>query len=121
MIKLFSFYLIIYIYLYVISFNTAHKIIQIMTNLNKLYALYDVRSQKERDTLSDLLTNHLPKEYTSLVIQKLKRQGIYTDSQSVRNIKGGISKNILVFNAIVEIANEYKTVSNRLKDNLRKE
>lgn len=89
-----------------------------MTNLNKLYTLYDVHSQIEQETLKDLLTNHLPKEYTAKVIRKLASENIIVDSQMVRNIKSGISKNILVFNAIVEIANKYKVVSNRLKQNL---
>ncbi|WP_034041545.1 hypothetical protein [Wocania ichthyoenteri] len=89
-----------------------------MTNLNKLYTLYDVHSQIEQETLKDLLTNHLPKEYTAKVIHKLSNEGIIVDSQMVRNIKSGISKNILVFNAIIEIANKYKVVSNRLKQNL---
>ncbi len=89
-----------------------------MTNLNKLYVLYDVHSQIEKETLKDLLTNHLPKEYTAKVISKLKHQNITMDSQTIRNIKSGISKNIIVFNAIIEIANEYKVISNRLKKNL---
>lgn len=89
-----------------------------MTNLNKLYTLYDVHSQIEQETLKDLLTNHLPKEYTAKVIRKLANENIIVDSQMVRNIKSGISKNILVFNAIVEIAKEYKTISNLLKKNL---
>lgn len=89
-----------------------------MTNLNKLCTLYDVHSPKERETLKDLLTNHLPKEYTAKVISKLADDDIITDSQTIRNIKSGINKNILVFNAIIEIANEYKIHSNRLKDNL---
>ena len=42
-----------------------------MTNLNKLYTLYDVSKQKEQEVLKDLLVNHLPKEYTSIVIAKL--------------------------------------------------
>lgn len=91
-----------------------------MTNLNKLYALYDVDSVKEQETLRDLLLNHLPREYTAMVISKLKSENIKVDSQMVRNIKSGIGKNILIFNAIVEVANEYKTLSKRLKKNLQK-
>jgi len=52
-----------------------------MTNLNKLYTLYDVHSY---------------------------------------NTKNGISKNIIVFNAIIEIAKEYKDTSNQLKRNLQR-
>lgn len=91
-----------------------------MTNLNKLYTLYNVHTHNEQETLKDLLLNHLPKEYTSKVISKLETEEIIVDSQTVRNIKSGISKNILVFNAIIEIAKEYKTISNRLKTNLKK-
>tara|TARA_R110000868_G_scaffold56488_13_gene174876 strand:+ start:9241 stop:9519 length:279 start_codon:yes stop_codon:yes gene_type:complete len=91
-----------------------------MTNLNKLYTLYDVHSHKEQETLKDLLSNHLPKEYTNKVIARLASEGIKVDSQTVRNTKSGISKNILVFNAIIEMAKEYKSVSNRLKKNLQK-
>lgn len=91
-----------------------------MTNLNKLYTLYDVCKQKEQEVLKDLLINHLPKEYTSKVIDKLGNDNITTDSQTVRNTKGGISKNIVVFNAIIEVAKMYKTISNRLKSNLKK-
>ncbi|OEK07895.1 hypothetical protein A8C32_15575 [Flavivirga aquatica] len=90
-----------------------------MTNLNKLYTLYDVHLQKEQEVLKDLLINHLPKEYTSKVILKLANDNITVDSQTVRNTKGGISKNILVFNAIIEIAKVYKDISNRLKKNLQ--
>lgn len=90
-----------------------------MTNLNKLYALYDIRTRTEQEALEDLLTIHLPKEYTSKVIDKLNANGIIVDSQTVRNTKAGISKNILVFNAIIEIAREYKTMSNRLKKILK--
>ncbi|AUP80258.1 hypothetical protein [Flavivirga eckloniae] len=91
-----------------------------MTNLNKLYALYDISNSKEQEALKDLLANHLPKEYTQKVINKLKKSGLKIDSQTVRNTKAGISKNILVFNAIIEIAKEYKTLSDRLKRNLKK-
>jgi uncharacterized protein YaaW (UPF0174 family) len=92
-----------------------------MTNLNKLYALYDVYGTKEQEVLKDLLENHLPKEYTSKVISKLSdEEGIAVDSQTVRNIKSGISKNIKVFNAIIEVAKEYETISNRLKNNLKR-
>lgn len=90
-----------------------------MTNLNKLYALYGIHIRKEQETLKDLLTNHLPKEYTSKVIDKLSANKVMVDSQTVRNTKSGISKNILVFNAILEIAREYKTMSNRLKKILK--
>lgn len=89
-----------------------------MTNLNKLYTLYDVHSPKEQQTLEDLLANHLPKEYTAKVILKLANEDILVDSQTVRNIKSGINKNILVFSAIIEIATEYKAISIRLKKNL---
>ena len=91
-----------------------------MTNLNKLYTLYDIHTQKEQEVLKDLLTNHLPKEYTTKVINKLSRDNISIDSQTIRNTKSGIGKNILVFNAIIEIAREYKDMSNQLKKNLLK-
>ncbi|MCL6294082.1 hypothetical protein [Jejuia spongiicola] len=91
-----------------------------MTNLNKLYTLYDVHSKKEQDALKDLLINHLPKEYTAKVILKLSTNNINVDSQTVRNTKNGFSKNILVFNAIIEIAKDYKDISNRLRENLQK-
>ena len=97
-----------------------YKLKHVMTNLNKLYTLYDIHSSKEKETLKDLLLNHLPKEYTSKVIKKLDAKGITVDSQTVRNSKAGISKNILVFNVIIEIAREYKEMSNCLKNNLKK-
>ncbi|GAA4887988.1 hypothetical protein GCM10023311_09810 [Flaviramulus aquimarinus] len=90
-----------------------------MTNLNKLYTLYDVCLQKEQEVLKDLLTNHLPKEYTLKVIKKLAGNNIRTDSQTVRNTKAGIGKNIIVFNAIIEVAKTYKDASNKLKSNLQ--
>lgn len=90
-----------------------------MTNLNKLCALYDIQIPKDQEVLKDLLTNHLPKEYTGKVISKLNASGITVDSQTVRNTKAGISKNILVFNVIIEIAKEYKVMSNHLKKNLK--
>ncbi|MDD7886349.1 hypothetical protein [Flavivirga sp. 57AJ16] len=90
-----------------------------MTNLNKLYALYDIRILKEQKALEDLLIKHLPKEYTSKVIDKLSANKVIVDSQTVRNTKAGISKNILVFNAIIEVAKEYKVMANRLKKNLK--
>jgi hypothetical protein len=89
-----------------------------MTNLNKLYTFYDIQTTHEQETLKDLLTNHLPKEYTSMVINKLSADKIIVDSPIIRNTKCGIIKNILVFNAIIEIAHEYKSISNRLKKNL---
>ena len=91
-----------------------------MTNLNKLYTFYDITTQKEQEVLKDLLINHLPKEYTTKVINKLSTHNISIDSQTIRNTKSGISKNLLVFNAIIEIAKEYKEMSNRLKKNLQK-
>lgn len=91
-----------------------------MTNLNKLYTYYDVDDKKEQEVLLDLLKNHLPKEYTNKVITKLAEEGLTTDSQTVRNIKSGISKNIQVFNAIIEVAKEYEKISNRLKNNLKR-
>ena len=63
-----------------------------MTNLNKLHALYGIHIRKEQEALKDLLTNHLPKEYTSKVIDKLKANKVIVDSQTVRNTKAGISK-----------------------------
>ncbi|WP_203258101.1 hypothetical protein [Hyunsoonleella ulvae] len=90
-----------------------------MTNLNKLYTHYDVSSVKERNVLKNLLVNHLPKEYTKMVINNLKSKGIHVDSQTVRNTKSGISKNILVFNAIVEVAKEFETISNQFKEKLK--
>lgn len=90
-----------------------------MTNLNKLYTLYDVHSKKEQEALKDLLVNHLPKEYTAKVIHKLSADNIVIDSQTIRNTKSGITKNILVFNAIIEVANEFKAISNRFKENLQ--
>ncbi|MEC3906847.1 hypothetical protein VOI54_07440 [Tamlana sp. 2201CG12-4] len=90
-----------------------------MTNLNKLYTFYDISTPKEKEALRDLLVNHLPKEYTGKVIDKLRANNIEVDSQTVRNIKSGICKNILVFNAIIEVANEFKTISNNLKANLQ--
>tara|TARA_R110002049_G_scaffold143633_1_gene305819 strand:+ start:15731 stop:16057 length:327 start_codon:yes stop_codon:yes gene_type:complete len=92
---------------------------QVMTNLNKLYTLYNIHVPKEQKTLKDLLLNHLPKEYTSKVIEKLASKNIIVDSQMVRNTKGGIIKNIVVFNAIIEISKEYKAISNCLKKNLK--
>ncbi|GAB1857480.1 hypothetical protein MHTCC0001_23160 [Flavobacteriaceae bacterium MHTCC 0001] len=90
-----------------------------MTNLNKLYTLYGVDTRKEKDALKDLLTNHLPKEYTRMVINKLELKGVQVDSQTVRNTKGGISKNLLIFSAIVEVAKEYKIISNQFKEQLK--
>lgn len=92
-----------------------------MTNLNKLYTLYDIHGTKAQEALKDLLTNHLPKEYTTKVIKKLSEEDITVDSQTIRNTKAGIIKNILIFNAIIEIAKEYKELSNKLKKNLLKE
>lgn len=89
-----------------------------MTNLNKLYTLYDINEEKEQEVLKELLINHLPKEYTSKVINKLSEDNITIDSQTIRNTKSGISKNIVVFNAIIEVAKIYKTISEKLKSNL---
>lgn len=90
-----------------------------MTNLNKLFSFYNVCSHKEQEALRDLLENHLPKYYTSEVIEKLKSEDIAVDSGVVRNVKIGLSKNIFVFNAIVEVAKKYKTVSDSLKNKLK--
>lgn len=92
-----------------------------MTNLNKLYSLYYINGTQAQKALKDLLVNHLPKEYTEKVIKKLKEDNIITDSQTVRNTKAGIIKNILVFNAIIEVAKEHQTLSNKLKNNLLNE
>lgn len=89
-----------------------------MTNLNKLYSFYNVCSHKEKESLEDLLINHLPKEYTSKVIEKLKTEGVAVKSGLVRNVKNGLSKNIIVFNAIVSVASEYKLFSDRMKKTL---
>ncbi|TYA74841.1 hypothetical protein [Seonamhaeicola marinus] len=91
-----------------------------MTNLNKLYALYDISRSSAQEALKDLLINHLPKEYTNKVIKKLEQEGVIVDSQTIRNTKAGLIKNILIFNSIIEIAKEHKTLSNRLKKNLLK-
>ena len=91
-----------------------------MTNLNKLYTLYNIHGAKAQEALKDLLTNHLPKEYTTKVIKKLSNEDVTVDSQTVRNTKAGITKNILIFNAIIEIAKEYQALSNQLKKNLLK-
>lgn len=90
-----------------------------MTNLNKLYTSYEVNTPKEREVLKDLLTNHLPKEYTAMVISKLKAKHFEVDSQTVRNTKCGLTKNIVIFNTIIEIAKEYKHMALKLKDNLK--
>ncbi|WP_242204946.1 hypothetical protein [Aestuariivivens insulae] len=90
-----------------------------MTNLNKLYTSYDVNTPKEREVLKDLLTKYLPKEYTAIVISKLKAKHYEVDSQTVRNTKCGLTKNIVIFNTIVEIAREYKSITLKLKENLK--
>ncbi len=89
-----------------------------MTNLNKLYRLYNICTPDEQKALKDLLLNHLPKEYTNKVIEMLSHKGITVDSQTIRNVKAGISKNIFVFSTIIEIAHEYKRLSIHLKKNL---
>lgn len=91
-----------------------------MTNLNKLTTLYNVQSHKEQDVLKDLLENHLPNEYTALVISKLESKNVKVSSATVRNVKSGIQKNIAVFNAIIEVAKEHKLISEKLKKNLQK-
>ncbi|WP_299555721.1 hypothetical protein [Seonamhaeicola sp.] len=90
-----------------------------MTNLNKLYSYYDVSTPIQQKALKELLLNHLPKEYTNKVIEKLQAKDVTIDRQTVRNVKAGISKNIMVFNAIIEVAREFKAISDRLKENLQ--
>lgn len=90
-----------------------------MTNLNKLYTLYNVHSHIEQENLSDLLENHLPNEYTQLVLDKLRDNTL--TSQLVRTVKAGIRKNIAVFTAIVEVANDAKILDQKLREKLNPE
>lgn len=91
-----------------------------MTNLNKLTTLYNVQTHKEQEVLKDLIENHLPNEYTALVIKKLQENNQKVSSSMVRNVKCGTNKNIAVFNAIIEVAKEHKMISQQLKKNLQK-
>lgn len=91
-----------------------------MTNLNKLYTFYNVHSHNEQEMLKELLETYLPKEYTTLVIEKLKENNIEVSASIIRNVKHGLTKNIAVFNAILQVAKSHKALNEQLKKNLQK-
>lgn len=85
-----------------------------MTNLNKIFKFYDVQSHNQT-TVKELLTVHLPKTYTQEVIDHLESLGISTSSQTIRNVKSGTHKDLIVFNAIITVAEKYKELANNLQ------
>lgn len=91
-----------------------------MTNLDKIYKYYNVHLHKEQEFIKDLLTNHLPGEYTSKVIQKLNEKKIVVKAGAIRNVKCGLQKNLEIFNGILDIALENKGLSESLKKTLQK-
>ena len=80
---------------------------------------YNVQTHIEKERMKDLLENHLPKNYAKKVISKLSEEKIAVDSQFVRTVKGGFRKDVIVFNAIIEVATEAETISKRIKKNLK--
>ncbi|MFB9055031.1 hypothetical protein ACFFVB_18265 [Formosa undariae] len=88
-----------------------------MTNLNKLYTLYDVHSHK-RAKVKDLLKNHLPSGYSKKVEKKLLDEGVIVPLQSIRQVKFGTFKNAVIFNAILEVAIENKKAKVKLQKTL---
>lgn len=88
-----------------------------MTNLSIIFQLYDVQSHNQ-ENVKELLTVHLPKEYTSLVLLKLQNLPKVPSEARIRNVKGGITKDIVIFNAIIEVAQEYKSIAEKLKENI---
>ena len=91
-----------------------------MTNLNKLFSFYDVHSHEAQENLKNLLFNHLPHDYTKHIIAKLKEENVTASSQTVRNVKSGITKDVIVFGAIVEFAKKSKEAKETIKDTLKK-
>ncbi|WP_417200070.1 hypothetical protein [Bizionia sp.] len=89
-----------------------------MTNLNKIFKLYDVQSHNQR-TVKELLTVHLPKTYTSEVIEYLNALGVSASSQTVRNVKSGTHKDLIIFNAIITLAEKYQQLAKDLENKLQ--
>lgn len=85
-----------------------------MTNLNKIFKFYDVQSHNQQ-TVKELLTVHLPKTYTSEVIDHLNALGISTSSQTIRNVKSGTHKDLIIFNAIITVAEKYQRIAKDLQ------
>lgn len=89
-----------------------------MTNLNKIFKYYDVQSHNQR-IVKELLTVHLPKTYTSEVIDLLDALGVSTSSQTVRNVKSGTHKDLKIFNAIITVAERYQRLAKDLENKLK--
>ncbi|OBQ56067.1 hypothetical protein JJL45_05360 [Tamlana sp. s12] len=90
-----------------------------MTNLNKLYTLYDVHSHN-KGKVKDLLSNHLPSNYTKKVQDNLLSEGIEISRQSIRQVKLGTYKNLAVFNELLEVAIQNKHARKKLTEILKK-
>lgn len=89
-----------------------------MTNLNKLYDYYDVHTHNQ-EMVKELLTVHLPKSYTSEVQEILKNKRPGVSSQTIRQVKCGLYKDVFIYAAIIEVANKYKKASQKLSSLLQ--
>jgi hypothetical protein len=75
-------------------------------------------TKREAVVAKTTLDEHLERGYTSVVQDKLKSTGIVS-SQTVRHVKNGSTKNILVFQALLNCAIESKTQKESLKNLLK--
>lgn len=89
-----------------------------MTNLHILFDYYNVHSHNQK-LVKELLTKHLPSKYTPLVVKRLAEQGIEVDAGQVRNVKCGRTKDLKIYEAIINLAQEQKRIADALNDSLQ--
>jgi predicted transcriptional regulator len=89
-----------------------------MSNINKLYAHYNVQTDIEKKNLKDLLENYLPNDYASTVQQRLADEGIDVELHDIYNVKRGRSKNLEIFDVILKLTQEQKVIADRIKSTL---
>lgn len=90
-----------------------------MTNIEKIKANYDVHSHRA-EVINDLLENHLPHGYSSIVVEKSKEKGLLISKQTVRNVKSLIKFDINVLLILIEVAVENKNNIIAAKKNIEK-
>lgn len=89
---------------------------QLMTNINKFETLYDMQSHKAEKILS--LFKYLPFGYTLEVQRRTNKERPELSSQTIRNVKAGITKDLYVLNHIIALAKEHKKEEDKQKNKL---
>ena len=89
-----------------------------MTNLHNIFKLYNVQSHNQ-NLVRDLLTKHLPSSYTSKIKELVADQHPDISSQTIRDVKCGRVKDIIVYEALITLAQSQYKIEQRVNNKLK--